>query len=61
LPADRFVFRGWLDTRAVPIPGDKDRTNDTVARLDNAAEHGVPWALAVEFQTQVVSGSACTR
>jgi hypothetical protein len=46
------VFRDWLDTRAVPFPGDKDRTNDTVARLDNAAEHGVPWAVAVEFQTQ---------
>lgn len=48
----RFTFRDWLDTRGVPFPGGSDLINDTVARLDNAAEHGVPWAIAVEFQTQ---------
>jgi hypothetical protein len=52
LPADGFVFRAWLDTRGVPFPGDTEYINDTVAHLDNAAEHGVPWAVAVEFQTQ---------
>ncbi|WP_439631682.1 hypothetical protein [Gemmata sp.] len=51
-PAEALVFRRWLDTRGLPFPGgDPDRTSDTVAHLDNAAEHGVPWAVAVEFQT----------
>lgn len=50
-PAEALVFRRWLDTRGLPFPGDPDRTSDTVAQLDNAAEHGVPWAVAVEFQT----------
>lgn len=52
LPAERFTFRRWLETRGVPFPGNPDRVGDTVAHLDNAAEHGVPWALAVEFQSQ---------
>ena len=51
LPPERFVFRGWLDTRAVPIPGDRDRTNDTVARLERPTGDQPPWAVAVEFQT----------
>lgn len=52
LRADAFTFRGWLDTRGVPFPGDPDRTGDTVARLDNPTEHGLPWAVAVEFQSR---------
>lgn len=52
LPLDGFAFRDWLDTRGLPFPGDPDRANDTVAHLDNTVEHGVPWAVAVEFQTQ---------
>ena len=52
LPADAFAFRGWLDTRAVPFPGDPGRTNDTVARLDDPATHGIPWAVAVEWQAR---------
>lgn len=52
VPASDFAFRGWLDTRNVPFPGDPDHTGDTVAHLENPAEHGVPWALAVEFQIQ---------
>ncbi|MCE9564705.1 MAG: hypothetical protein K8U57_21950 [Planctomycetes bacterium] len=51
LPAATLEFRGWLDTCDVPFPGNPDRTGDTVAHLENVAEHGVPWALAVEFQT----------
>lgn len=50
-PPEALVFRKWLDTRGLPFPGDPDRTGDTVAHLENAAEHGVPWAVAVEFQT----------
>ena len=52
LPAPAVAFRGWLDTRAVPFPGDPDRTNDTVARLDDPATHGVPWAVAIEWQAR---------
>ena len=52
LPPDGFAFRRWLETRGIPFPGDADRTNDTVASLDDPVEHGVPWAVAVEFQTR---------
>lgn len=52
LPREAFGFHRWLDTRGVPFPGDPDRTGDTVAHIENSSEHGVPWALAVEFQTQ---------
>jgi hypothetical protein len=52
LPVEQFVFRGWLNTRKIAFPGDRDHANDTVARLENVAEHGVPWALALEFQSQ---------
>jgi hypothetical protein len=52
LSADAFVFRGWLDTRDLPFPGAPDRVSDTVAHLENVSAHGVPWAVAVEFQLQ---------
>ncbi|MBP3958093.1 hypothetical protein J8F10_22810 [Gemmata sp. G18] len=52
LPASDFVFRGWLDTRGVPFPGDTDRVSDTVAHVENAGANGVPWIVAVEFQTK---------
>jgi len=31
MPLDAFTFRGWLDTRGVPFPGDADQISDTVA------------------------------
>jgi hypothetical protein len=43
-------FRRWLDTRACAEPGERDLTGDKVAYLLNLAEHGVPWALLLEFQ-----------
>lgn len=52
LPPAGFEFRGWLDTRAVPFPGDPDRANDTVAGVGDPAAGGVPWAVAVEFQNR---------
>jgi hypothetical protein len=52
VPTNTFVFRDWLDTRDIPFPGEPDRTCDTVAHLEDVAAHGVPWAVAVEFQTQ---------
>ncbi len=51
LPPGGFAFGGWLDTRAVPFPGDRDRTGDTVARLERPTGDQPPWAVAVEFQT----------
>jgi hypothetical protein len=45
-------FRGWVDTRMTPPPGQRDRTADRVAELvvDTAAER--PWLLVFEFQAQ---------
>ncbi len=51
LPAGGCPFRGWLDVRGVAFPGGEERTGDTVARVDDPAANGVPWAVAVEFQT----------
>lgn len=50
-PAETFAFRGWLDTRGLPFPGTPDRVSDTVAHLEVQAQHGVPWAIAIEFQS----------
>jgi hypothetical protein len=52
LPSTEFSFRGWLDTRDSPFPGEPDRTGDTVARLDDRSGTSPPWAVAVEFQTE---------
>ena len=43
-------FRGWLDTRSLPFPGEPDRTSDTVADLLDPADPATRWALATEFQ-----------
>jgi len=45
-------FRGWLDARTLPWPGEPDRTCDTVAELLDPAGPAAPWALAVEFQAE---------
>lgn len=45
-------FRGWLDTRTLPFPGEPDRTCDTVAALVVEAEPDVFWAMPIEFQTR---------
>jgi hypothetical protein len=52
LAPHEFAFRGWLDTRGVPFPGDPDRVSDTVARVADLTAHGVPWVVAIEFQTE---------
>lgn len=44
-------FRGWLDTRTIPLPGGPDRTADLVAALDDP-KVGSPWLLIFEFQAQ---------
>ena len=45
-------FRGWIDTRTLPFPGDPDRTCDTVARLSFASDPISQWALVGEFQSE---------
>ena len=45
-------FRGWLDARTLPFPGEPDRTCDTVAELVDPSEPGARWALATEFQAE---------
>jgi hypothetical protein len=40
-------FRGWLDTRTLPFPGEADRICDTVAWLGQAP--GLSCAVVVEF------------
>lgn len=52
VPPSAFDFREWLDTRGLPFPGDADHTGDTIARLENPDAGGVPWAVALEFQTE---------
>ncbi|MGF1578705.1 MAG: hypothetical protein ACFCD0_05015 [Gemmataceae bacterium] len=51
LPRNENFFRGWLDTRAVVVPGEEDRVRDTVARMEDVDQHGVPWAVVVEIQS----------
>ncbi len=52
LAPERLGFAGWLDTRAIPFPGEQDQTSDTVARLDPPDGDEPPWAVAVEFQIE---------
>ena len=47
-----LAFQGWLDTRTLPFPGERDRTCDTVAEMLDAAHLGRLWALIVEFQSE---------
>jgi len=49
---NQWQFRRWEDARNVPFPGDPDRTGDTVGRLDDMAQHGIPWIVPVEFQSR---------
>ena len=54
LPAafDGWDFRGWLDTRTLPFPGEPDRTSDTVAEFRRTHGDAPALALVVEFQTR---------
>ena len=51
LARSRLDFVGWLDTRALPWPGQPDRICDPVAHLRDTDAGGVPWAVPVEFQS----------
>jgi hypothetical protein len=45
-----LLFREWLNTRTIPLPGGPDRTADLVAALDDLA--GPPALLVFEFQSR---------
>src|SRR5947209_2796155 len=47
-----WQFRGWLDTRTIPFPGEPDRVCDTVAALLVDEEPPAWWAVPVEFQVK---------
>jgi hypothetical protein len=44
-------FSGWLDTQ-LTVPGQPERTCDTIARVVRLDQGGLPWAIPVEFQTE---------
>jgi hypothetical protein len=48
-----YAFRGWLDTRTVPFPGEPERTCDTVAELVRRRGSGPRIALVTEFQSEL--------
>src|SRR3954471_3454254 len=50
VPADAVLFRGWLDTRLIPFPGESDRFCDTVAHVEDVKRGQIPWAIVLEFQ-----------
>jgi hypothetical protein len=52
LDAGKLDFAGWLDTRGLPWPGEPDRTCDTVARLRDPEQGGLPFAVPVEFSVK---------
>jgi hypothetical protein len=52
---DSMAFRGWLDTRTPPFPGEPERTCDTLASFENLAAPDEWWAVPVEFQTEPAS------
>jgi len=56
LLGDTFVgawkFIDWLDTQAVPFPGEPDRRSDTVAAFQRRRGAHAPLAVVVEFMSQ---------
>jgi len=45
-------YRTWLDTQAVPFPGEPDRRCDTVAGFDRSAGDQPPLAAIIEFMSR---------
>lgn len=50
--ADRYRFRGWLDTSVLPSPGIPERSTELVAELVERSVVAFAWALLVEFQAE---------
>jgi len=45
-------WAGWLDTQAVPLPGDPDRRADVVAAFERRAGDAPPMAVVIEFMSE---------
>jgi hypothetical protein len=48
----KLRFREWLDSRTTPMPGDRDRTADRVAALEDERASERPWLVVFEFQSR---------
>jgi hypothetical protein len=53
-----LAFRGWFNTRSVPLPGGPDRDADLVAIADDDADADRAWLLIHEFQAQADADKA---
>ncbi len=51
LGPDAMRFERWLDTQ-LTMPGQPDRTCDTIAHISRLDQGGVPWAIPIEFQVE---------
>ncbi len=49
---ERWQFGQFHDTRTSPLPGQRDRTVDSVLALDNLDGPGNPFLIILEFQAQ---------
>jgi hypothetical protein len=47
-----LAWRGWFNTRSVPLPGGPDRDADLVTIADDPADPDRPWLVIHEFQAQ---------
>ncbi len=45
-------WRGWLDSQAIPFPGEPDRRLDTLAWFDRPDATSPPLAVAIEFMAR---------
>src|SRR5262245_18399036 len=45
-------WTGWLDSQAVPFPGEPDRRMDTVAKFERVAGDAPPLAVVLELLTR---------
>jgi hypothetical protein len=49
---DAWEWKGWLDTQAVPFPGEPDRRCDTVAAFERKDGTAPPVAAIIEFMSE---------
>src|SRR6266446_5836369 len=50
-----WCWTGWLDTQAIPLPGEPDRRADVVAAFERLAGDAPPMAVVVEFMSEARS------
>jgi hypothetical protein len=51
LQPHQLEFVAWLDTQAIPRPGDApEQVRDTLAHVLDPTRNGLPWVIGAEFQ-----------